>query len=53
MITTENIKITTDLPTDNETIVFELNKRGIEPLRWAVTAVSGNDLTINVSYEKE
>lgn len=52
MITTENIELDINLPTDNEQIEKELKTRGITPLRWAITAVCGNILTINVSYEK-
>lgn len=52
MITTENIKIKINLPTDDVLIEKELKSRSIEPLRWAITAVDGEILTINVSYEK-
>lgn len=52
MITTKNIKITLDLPVGDEEIIAALKARKIEPLRWAVTSVDGNVLTINVSYEK-
>ena len=52
MITTENIKLKINLPADDVLIEKELKERGIEPLRWAITAVVGEVLTINVSYEK-
>lgn len=52
MITTENIKLEIQLPTNSKTIEQKLNAMGIEPLRWAIIAVENSILTINVSYEK-
>lgn len=52
MITTENIKIRLQLPTDTEHIETSLHQLGIKPLRWAITAVDGEMLNISVSYEK-
>lgn len=51
MITTKNIKIKLPLPTDTEHIEKALQELGIEPLRWAITAVDGEMLNISVSYE--
>jgi len=48
MITSEIIKI--DFTNDNEVIEQELQKLGIDPLRWAVVEVNKNELTISVSY---
>lgn len=52
MIVSENIVISVELPTDDNVIEKELLAHGIDPLRWAVVAVDGNNLTISVSYDK-
>ena len=41
----------TDNPT-TEYIESELQKRNINPLRWAIVDVAGNELTISVSGRK-
>lgn len=45
------VKIEADLPTCTEFIEAELAKMGIEPLRWAITKIEGNVLTISLACE--
>lgn len=52
MITTETVKLNLPLPTDDEAIEKELKELGIDPLRWAIVKVDGQELTLTVSFEK-
>lgn len=50
MIISDTIKI--KFINDNSMIEKELLKSGINPLRWAIVAVTQDELTISVSYQK-
>lgn len=53
-IISETIKITLDeLPPKTAIIEEEIKKQGIEPIRWAIVEVNGNELTLNVSGRLE
>jgi len=43
------IKIEAKLPIDNAFIELKLHEMGFEPLRWAITKVEGNILTISLA----
>ncbi len=50
MIVSENIKLELSVPFDNSDVESMLRKRGIEPLRWAVTDVGEGFVTVTFSY---
>lgn len=52
MIVSENIKISLKPPLESAYIEEEFAKHSINPLRWAITEVSENEIIVNVSYEK-
>lgn len=45
------IEIQAELPIDNDFVEAKLREMGINPLRWAVTGVKNNVLTISVACE--
>jgi len=53
MIISDNIKINKVENLSTEYIENELKKVGIEPIRWAITKVEENTITITLSYERE
>lgn len=50
-IISKTVEMTAKLPIDNEFIEEKLSKMGIKPLRWAITKVKGNVLTISLACE--
>lgn len=53
MIVSECVKLELSVPFDNSDIESALIKRGIDPLRWAVTEADNGYVVLNVSYVKE
>ena len=52
-VISKTIKIKAEkLPPDAEFIEQEIIKSNLEPLRWAIVDVKGNELTISVSGRK-
>lgn len=47
-IVSKLVEIEADLPVNNEFIEAKLQEMGITPLRWAITSVKGNILTISL-----
>lgn len=45
------VEIEANLPVDNIFIENQLKEMGIQPLRWAITEVKGNTLTISLACE--
>ena len=50
MIITEDIKLELKIPVTNEQVEKALIERGINFIRWAITAASGNNFTIRTSH---
>ena len=48
-ITSKNIKLKLESGFDNESIEQVLRQRGLDPLRWAIVAVNGDNVTISVA----
>jgi len=51
MIISKLVEIERTEELSTEYIEGELNKQGIEPLRWAITAAEQEKLTVSVSFE--
>jgi len=49
MIKSDIVKM--ELTTDNTKIEQTLLEMGIDPLRWAIVDIKGEELSISVSYE--
>ncbi len=52
MIVSGSIKIKKKPPVTAALIEEEFAKHSINPLRWAITEVFENEITVSVSYEK-
>lgn len=50
-IVSKSVQIKTELPLDNELIEAKLAEMNIYLLRWAITEVKGNILTISLACE--
>lgn len=50
-IISKTVEIETQLPVDNKFIEAKLAGMGIIPLRWAITRVNDNTLTISLACE--
>ena len=53
MIVSDNIVINNVENISTEYIENELKKTGIDPIRWAITKVEQETLTITLAYERE
>jgi hypothetical protein len=51
-IISELVKISNNGNPSTEYIVSELQKKGINPLRWAIVKISKDFFTINTAYDK-
>lgn len=50
-IISKSIEIKAKLPVDNDFIEARLAEMGIKPVRWAITKVEGEILTISLACE--
>lgn len=50
-IISKTIEIEAKMPVDNEFIEAKLAKMGIKRLRWAITGINNNTLTISLACE--
>lgn len=50
-IISKTIEIEAQFPVDNKAIEAKLLQMGIKPLRWAITGINGNSLTISFACE--
>ena len=53
MIISDNIKLDRVENVTTEYIENELKKQGIEPIRWAITDINENEITISLAYERK
>lgn len=49
MIVSENIKVKLQKPVTNAQIEAEFKQRGLDVLRWAITAIDGDVYTIRIA----
>lgn len=50
MIKSKIIKISKTNVLDDEYIESKLRKNGLDPVRWAITAIDDNNFIVSVSY---
>lgn len=53
MIISDNINIKNFENLSTDYIENELIKQGIEPIRWAITNINKEEITVTLAYERE